>query len=300
MEGTVTPHIKGPNFLDPSVDVEAVHKEGAILNEPTPQGEGSGSGPGHQETMRGYTVGSGEDKMEHDIELTDPIPPTPHDLPLSGGHTRGSDEGSMILKELMDLYTTLLQKVLDLENVKIAQAKEIASLKKRVTKLEQRQSLRISSFHPFRAGSSKRHSLDRMKVSKQRRKNLKLQKMFQDIKDVLDEDADTEMIVEDKGNGEKRGSITEIVSTARPNISAARPEDSTTKPKTHPTTATLFDDKDVTIADTLIQAHLDKEARTERERQEEASKAALAEMYDEVQAQIDASHELAVRLTHKE
>nr|GEY99449.1 hypothetical protein [Tanacetum cinerariifolium] len=41
-------------------------------------------------------------------------------------------------------------------------------------------------------------------------------------------------------------------------------------------------------------------ARFERERQEEASKAALAEMYDEVQAQIDVDHELAVRLTHEE
>nr|GEW82441.1 hypothetical protein [Tanacetum cinerariifolium] len=209
----------------------------AILNEPTPQGEGSGSGPGRQETMRGamaqirsegaliqsidpllstgYTVGSEEDRMEHDIELTDPIPQTPHDSPLSGG------------------------------------------------------------FHPFRAGTSKRHSLGRRKVSKQGRKNLKSQKMFQDIDDVLDEDANTEMIVEDK-------------------------EVSTAEPKTPPTTATLFDDEDVTIADTLIQAHLDEEARTKRERQEEASKAALAEIYDEVQAQIDADHELAVRLTHEE
>nr|GEZ56811.1 hypothetical protein [Tanacetum cinerariifolium] len=80
----------------------------------------------------GHTVGSGEDRMEHEIELTDPIPKTPHDLPLSEGHTPGSDEGSMTLTELTDLCTTLLQKVLDLENVKTAQAKEIASLKKRV------------------------------------------------------------------------------------------------------------------------------------------------------------------------
>nr|GFD11644.1 hypothetical protein [Tanacetum cinerariifolium] len=43
-----------------------------------------------------------------------------------------------------------------------------------------------------------------------------------------------------------------------------------------------------------IQADLDEEARTERKRQEEASKTALAEMYDEVQAQIDADHKLAI------
>nr|GEU87910.1 hypothetical protein [Tanacetum cinerariifolium] len=288
----------------------------------------------------GYTVGSREDMMEHNIELTDPVPKTPHNSPLSGGHTPGSDEGSMILKELIDLYTTLLQKVLDLENVKIAQAKEIGCLKKRVTKLEQRQSLRISGFHPLRAGTYKRRSLGRRKVSKHGRKNLNTIK---------------------------------TISTARPDISAARPEVSTAKPKTPPTAATLFDDEDVTIADTLvkiknqkatekgiafkdvddstrpirsittlqplptidpkdkgkgllqepehvkktkkkdqdqikrdakvslkIEAHLDEEARTERERQEKASKATLAEMYDEVQAHIDAGHELVVRLTHEE
>nr|GEX11587.1 uncharacterized mitochondrial protein AtMg00810-like [Tanacetum cinerariifolium] len=290
-----------------------------------------------------YTVGSEENRMEHNIELTDPVPQIPYKSPLSGGHKPGSDEGSMKLKELIDFCTTLLQKIHDLENVKTAQAKEIASVKKRVTKLEQRQSLRILGFHPFRVGTSKRHSFD--------------------------EDVDTKMIVEDKGNGEKGGSTAETVSTARPDIRAARPEISTVEP---PTTSTLFDDKDVTIADTLvkmknqkakekiafkdaddsvrpirsittlqplpiidpkdkgkgilqkpkpikktkkkdqdqikrdaevalkIQSHLDEEAKTKRERQEEASKAALAEMYDEVQAQIDVDYELAVILTHEE
>nr|GFC30743.1 hypothetical protein [Tanacetum cinerariifolium] len=160
---------------------------------------------------------------------------------------------------LIDLCTTLLQKVLDMEKVKTAQVKEIASLKKRVTKLEQRQSSRISGFHPFRAGTSKRHSLGRRKVSKQERKNLKSQQKFQYIDDlvdegmnfVLDKDAAKEVIAKDKGGGEKGGSTSEIVSTARPYISAVRPEVSTTEPKTPPITTTLFDDEDVTIADTL-------------------------------------------------
>nr|GEV97611.1 chalcone isomerase [Tanacetum cinerariifolium] len=212
--------------------------------------EGLGSGLGHQKTIGGamahirsegaliqsidlplstcYTVGSGEDRMEHDIELTDHVPQTPHDLPLLGGHTPGSDEGSMTLKELIDMVTTLLQKVLDLENVKTTQAKEITSLKKR------------------------RHILGMRKVSKQERKKLKSQKMFQDIDDVLDEDSDTKMIVEDKGNGKKGGCTTKTVSTTRLDISAARQEVSTTKPKTPPTTTTLFDDGDVTFVDTLV------------------------------------------------
>nr|GEY19645.1 glutamic acid-rich protein-like [Tanacetum cinerariifolium] len=206
----------------------------ATLNEPNPQGEGSSSGPGCQETIggtmaqirpegapiqssdpplsTGNIVGSEEDMMEHAIELTDHVPQTPHDSPLSGGHIPGSDEGSMTLKELTDLCTTSPQEVLDLEKVKTAQAKEIDNLKKRVTKLEQRQSSRISSFHPFRA----------------------------------------EVIVKDKGSGEKGGSTPETVSTVRPDISVARLEVSTAEPKTPPTTTTLFDDEDVTIIDTLV------------------------------------------------
>nr|GEX99943.1 copia protein [Tanacetum cinerariifolium] len=38
------------------------------------------------------TSGSGEDSMEHQADLTDVVPPTPHDAPLSGGHTPGSDK----------------------------------------------------------------------------------------------------------------------------------------------------------------------------------------------------------------
>ncbi|GJQ99679.1 hypothetical protein Tco_0522664 [Tanacetum coccineum] len=48
------------------------------------------------------------------------------------------EEPSMQLKELMDFYTKLQQRVLNLENTKTAQAQEIASLKKRVKKLEKK------------------------------------------------------------------------------------------------------------------------------------------------------------------
>nr|GFA52409.1 hypothetical protein [Tanacetum cinerariifolium] len=114
--------------------------------------------------------------------------------------------GSMTLKELTDLCTTLSQKVLYLENVKTAQAKG--------------------------------------------RKILKSQKKFQDIDDLVDK----KVIVKYNGSGEKRGSIAETVNTARPNISTVRLEVSTVEPKTLPTTTTLFDDKDVTITDTLVDA----------------------------------------------
>nr|GEX07337.1 reverse transcriptase domain-containing protein [Tanacetum cinerariifolium] len=43
-----------------------------------------------------------------------------------------------------------------------------------------------------------------------------------------------------------------------------------------------------------------KRAQKERQKQEEATIAALTKEYDEIQARMDADHELAVRLTHKE
>nr|GEX07347.1 zinc finger, CCHC-type [Tanacetum cinerariifolium] len=43
---------------------------------------------------------SGEDSMEHTNDLTDFVQPTPHDSPLSGGHTHGSDEAAKKVKRL--------------------------------------------------------------------------------------------------------------------------------------------------------------------------------------------------------
>nr|GEW09953.1 Gag-Pol polyprotein [Tanacetum cinerariifolium] len=240
--------------LDAQQDSSTITKtqSKATLYEPTTQGESSGSGLGCQETIGGAMAHNRSEGAL--IQSIDP--------PLStGGYTLGNDEGSMTLKELTVLFTSLLQKVLDLENVKTAQAKEIASLKKR------------------------RHSLGRRKVSKQERKNLKSKQMFRDIDDVLDKDADTKMIVEDKDNGEKAFKYAD---------DSARPIRSITTLQSLPT----IDPKDKVAL--KIQAHLDEEAKTEREKQKKGSKAALAEMYDEVQAQIDADHELAVRLTHEE
>ncbi|GKE92747.1 hypothetical protein Tco_1573842, partial [Tanacetum coccineum] len=45
---------------------------------------------------------------------------------------------------------------------------------------------------------------------------------------------------------------------------------------------------------------MDEELRVERERQEEASKVAIAEMFEEVQARIDADYELAARMRQEE
>ncbi|GJU98159.1 copia protein [Tanacetum coccineum] len=67
-----------------------------------------------------------------------------NDPPLSRVATLKSGEDILKLKELMDFCTKLSDRVLDLEITKTAQAKEIASLKKIVNKLERKRKSKTS------------------------------------------------------------------------------------------------------------------------------------------------------------
>ncbi|GJT77795.1 hypothetical protein Tco_1044520 [Tanacetum coccineum] len=151
---------------------------------------------------RGYRVGvravydifklGGQSEGRADtFELMDTIPPTPHDSPLTGGYTPGSDEGRLKLDELITLCTKLSKQVLDLEKEKDAQAMEILKLKKRVKKLERKRKLSIS--HPkrriYRQDESFNDDLDEEDASKQGRTGDKTKPMFQDSDfDELDDD----------------------------------------------------------------------------------------------------------------
>ncbi|GKB22355.1 hypothetical protein Tco_0861756 [Tanacetum coccineum] len=86
--------------------------------------------------------------MELTFELMDTIPSTPHDSPLTGGYTPGSNEGRLKLNELMAICTKLSKQVLDMEKEKDVQAVEILKLKQRVKKLERKRKSSIS--HPRR------------------------------------------------------------------------------------------------------------------------------------------------------
>ncbi|GKD24360.1 hypothetical protein Tco_1230574 [Tanacetum coccineum] len=285
----------------------------ATLNEPFFLELGSG----------GHTLRSGEDNMEHQIKLTDNVPNIPYDSPLPGVNIPRSDEGSLELNELMDLVTKLSHRVFDLEKVKTAQAKEIAGLKRRVTKVEQRQRSRILKNHLFRFGSPRRQSLG---------KDAEIQgKIGVDDTEVVKGKIDANDTKVVKGSGDTEVFDTKkAVSTAGEEVSTASvPKTiSTAAPRTPPTTTTVFDDEDVTMAmaQTLIkmkeekakekgcdaqmerdvevalrlQAELDEELRVERERQEEAFKVTIAKMFDKVQARIDADYELAARMTQEE
>ncbi|GKB85614.1 hypothetical protein Tco_0957886, partial [Tanacetum coccineum] len=203
-----------------------------------------------EQASGGHTLGSGEDNMEHQIELTDNVPNIPQDSPLPGVNTPVSDEDNLELNELMDLVTKLSHRVFDLEKVKTAQAKEI--------------------------------SLGKKDVSKQGRKHLKTQLQFgedafDDIDDLVDEGIafvqekdvknqgkigadDTEVV---KGSGDTEVLDTKkVVNTAGEGVSIASVSEtvSTSAPRTPPTTTIVFDDEDVTMAmaQTLIKMKEEK------------------------------------------
>nr|GEU91565.1 hypothetical protein [Tanacetum cinerariifolium] len=270
--------------------------------------------------------------MEHDIELTDLVPKTPHDSPLSGDEDadtkmivedkgNGEEGGSTaetVSTAKPDIISTAEPKtppttttLFDNEDVTIPDT--LVKMKNQKAK------------EKGIAFKDKKKKKDQDQIEKDTEVALKIQTH-------LDEEARTKRERQEKAS---KDSLAEMYDELKKSL-AARLEVSTAEPKTPPTTTTLFDNEDVTIPDTLvkmknqkakekgiafkdkkkkkdqdqiekdtevalkIQTHLDEEARTKRERQEKASKDSLAEMYDEVQAQIDADHESAIRLTHEE
>ncbi|GJX41607.1 hypothetical protein Tco_0256597 [Tanacetum coccineum] len=116
--------------LDAKQDRGNINK---IQSKPTPieagsQGTTSGGGPKRQKTI-GDTIA--QTRFEN-------VSKTSNDLLRARGNTLLSGEDSLKLNELMELCTNLQQRVLDLETTKTTQANEIASLKRRVKKLERR------------------------------------------------------------------------------------------------------------------------------------------------------------------
>ncbi|GKG03978.1 hypothetical protein Tco_0314365, partial [Tanacetum coccineum] len=107
-------------------------------------------------------------------------------------------------------------------------------------------------------------------VSKQGRKKSKPESTLDDNTVFEDQYADhgmeyieTEEAV-DEGR-QKGGNAKELVSTTRPEVStarldidAARQEDSAVEPRTPPTITSIFDDEDITMAQTLIKMKEDK------------------------------------------
>ncbi|GJV81665.1 putative reverse transcriptase domain-containing protein, partial [Tanacetum coccineum] len=196
-----------------------------------------GGGPKRQKTM-GDTIAQTRSKN---------VSKHSNDSLLARGNTLQSGEDRLKLEELMEFYTKLQQRVLDLEKTKTTQAHEITSLKLRVKKLEKKGGSRTHKLKRlYKVGRSTRMvssddaSLgDQEDTSKQGRK----------INDI-DKDAKITLIDETQGGqdmdekeinvAEKEVSTADSVTTAGEVVTTASP-----------TKTTIADD--LTLAQTLIE-----------------------------------------------
>ncbi|GJT80681.1 hypothetical protein Tco_1055023 [Tanacetum coccineum] len=411
--GKITPLF--PNMLTHAAEGEGSGEPTEPQPTPSPTQPSTGDQPPETSSSHATTQDS-RDSLEGTNGNEGDQVQTPHDSPLSGGHTSDRAEGALNLQELSVLCTNLSNRVLALESIKDAQAAEISALKSRIKKLEKKCKPSISHHRAWLKSvnrlSMKKRFGKKESVSKQGRKKSKPESTLDDSTVFDDQDADHGMeymeteeavdegrqsgeteevkltddteVVEDKGSGDKGGNAEELVSTARPEVSTARPdidaarqEDSVVEPRTPPTTTSIFDDEDITMAQTLIKmkeekakekgvsikdvddssrparsiltlkplptidpkdkgkgvlkespvkkvkrsdldaAQIAKDAeiarlvhekelaemereREERQRQDQAYVDYIASLYDEVQAKMDASEELAARLQMEE
>ncbi|GJS28925.1 hypothetical protein Tco_0489545 [Tanacetum coccineum] len=238
-----------------------------------------------------------------------------NDSLLARGNTLRSDEDSLKLNELMELCTTLQNRVLDLEKTKTYQQNEIASLKRRVKKLEKKD-------------RSRTHKLKRLyKVG-----------LIAKVESSGDEedldDADNEMFNLNVLNGKEvfvagqnENVVEEVVDAAQVSTTAttvtitteeitlvqALKALKTSKPKVkgiifqEPSTTTTIitissqrsHDKEAALK---LQAEFDEEERLTREKVEKEKEAniALIEEWDDIQAKIDDDPQLAERLQAQE
>ncbi|GKC77418.1 hypothetical protein Tco_1128192, partial [Tanacetum coccineum] len=171
--------------------------------------------------IEGHTSRSEEGRMEHTFELTESVPPTP----------------------MIHLY----QEVLALKTTKTAQDRVITRLRLRVRRLKKKRKARTSQpmkrrLFKGRVESSTDKSLDEEDASKQGRYKDKTEPMFKesDFNELHDDMQDAQ--------GEIVDAATTRVSTVSAPVTTAGVAISTAEPRTPPTTTTVFDDEDVTMA----------------------------------------------------
>nr|GEX39105.1 copia protein [Tanacetum cinerariifolium] len=251
----------------------------------------------------GHIVGSGEDMMEQENDLTGFIPPTPHNFPLSGDHTPGSKEGRPNLLELMNICTKLSNEVLALEEEKTVQDKVITRLKLRVRRLEKKRKARTSQPMKRRLFKGRVKTYTNKSLGKDASKQGRNDDQIEELN--LTNGADTEVIVKEKGSGEKDLTIARTLikmwsEKAKEKGVAFR--DVEKPPRLTRSTTTLQPlltihpkdkGKGVLVEKRTREVTESKKNRSrERQKQEKATIAALTEEFDEIQARMDADHEL--------
>ncbi|GJV07110.1 putative ribonuclease H-like domain-containing protein [Tanacetum coccineum] len=275
----------------------------ATLNELSPQETGSGSGPKCQDTILGDA--EAQTRFENASKQS-------NDLPLSRVNTLGSREDRLKLKELIDLCIKLSDRVLDLETIKTAQSKEIASLKKRVKKLERKRKSKTPGMNLFKIVTSSRRSLG-SDFDEEFDANIDeaIEQVYDANKDTFEE-GEVQVPTSDMEVNTASTPVTTdgvSVSTVEPITTAStlvkmrsekskvrgvvmqEPSETATRPTVSPQ---QHDPKGKGKAQ--MQAKLEEEERLAREREEDAN---IAE-WDNAQAMMDADYDLATRIQVQE
>ncbi|GKD25262.1 putative ribonuclease H-like domain-containing protein [Tanacetum coccineum] len=252
----------------------------------------------------------GEEPIVDEAATEENVPIQSNDPPLSRVNTFGIGEDRLTLKELMDLYTKLSDKVLDLETIKTAQANEIASFKKRVKKLERkRKSKTLGMKRLFKIGRSAQ-----VVSSADEEVTLINETWGRNDDDLM---FDTGVFDEQEVKVEK--STTTIAPSTIPkekNITFRDPGESTTRPTLTPIPSDIKDKgkaKMIELEKSLkkteqirldeelafkLQAEEEEQARLTREKAEEVEEANIS--WDNVQAMIEADRLLDERLQARE
>ncbi|GJT10621.1 hypothetical protein Tco_0857663 [Tanacetum coccineum] len=297
-------HIPQPSDPSDNVADEAVYKElgdSLVRAATTASSLEAEQDNDCQETM-GDTIA--QTRFENVSKLS-------NDSLLARGNTLRSDEDSLKLNELMELCTNLQTKVLDLEKTKTTQANEIASLKRRVKKLEKKRSSRTHKLKRlYKVGLTARVESfgDEEDLGEDASKQ---ERMINDID--ADEDitlvfiaGQNENVVEEVVDAaqDSTAATTVIITTDEITLAQALKALKTSKPKEHvkPMKKERSNQAWMKEAALKLLAEFVKEKRLAREKAEKEKEAniTLIEEWDDIQAKIDADYQLAERMQAQE
>ncbi|GKB80125.1 hypothetical protein Tco_0947020 [Tanacetum coccineum] len=160
--GKITPLF--PNMLTHAAEGEGSGEPTEPQPTPSPTQPSTGDQPPETSSSHATTQDS-RDSLEGTNGNEGDQVQTPHDSPLSGGHTSDRAEGALNLQELSVLCTNLSNRVLALESIKDAQAAEISALKSRIKKLEKKCKPSISHHRAWlKSVSCTRYHMSRSQV----------------------------------------------------------------------------------------------------------------------------------------
>ncbi|GJW01769.1 hypothetical protein Tco_1557020 [Tanacetum coccineum] len=210
------------------------------------------------------------------------VPIQSNDPPLSRVNTLRSGEDRLKLQKLMDLCIKLFDRVLDLETTKTAQTKEIASLKKRVKKLEwKRKSKPPGMKILFKIGRSAQvvSSEDEDKQEVEVEKVVSTTEVtIESATTTVDELTLAQTLIEIKAAKPKvRGGKAKMIESEEPL-------------KMNPKDQVLFDEQEAI----RLQAQFNEKERVAREKEE--ANAALIEQWNDIQDKVETDYEMAQRL----